>query len=108
MSRLPLDPRLPSPRDGNSELGLLVRQLATLLRQCFGQVNALAEGRVEAATNAYTAPPTTGVAAQGDFVRNAQPVELGSPGSRYVITGWVCTASGDPGTWRECRALTGG
>lgn len=37
--------------------------------------------------------PTTGTHTQGDFVWNNSPV----PGTNM---GWVCTASGTPGTWR--------
>lgn len=57
--------------------------------------------------DAYTAAPTAGDWQQGDFVRNSAPVEAGSASSKYVITGWICTASGTPGTWLECRTLTG-
>lgn len=72
------------------------------------QVNNLAEGRIAAVTNATTAAPTSGPNQQGDFVRNSAPVELGSASSKYVILGWVCVASGTPGTWVQCRVLTGG
>jgi hypothetical protein len=40
----------------------------------------------------YTAAPTTGTWVRGDIVYNSAPASLG-----YV--GWVCTASGTPGTW---------
>lgn len=72
------------------------------------QVNNLTEGRIAAVTNATTAAPTSGPNQQGDFVRNSAPVELGSASSKYVILGWVCVASGTPGTWVQCRVLTGG
>lgn len=71
------------------------------------QLNALAEGRLQAHYNAYTAAPTTGTYARGDFIRNSEPSEAGSGGSMYVVIGWICTASGTPGTWKECRVLTG-
>lgn len=71
------------------------------------KVNGLAEGRVYATHNAYTAAPTTGTYAQGDFVKNSTPSEAGSASSKYVIIGWICTVSGTPGTWLECRVLTG-
>ena len=48
-----------------------------------------------------------GTWAQGDVIRNATPAEAGSAGSKYVVTGWICTASGAPGTWLQCRVLTG-
>jgi len=77
------------------------------LREHALQVNLLAEGRLAATNNASTAAPTTGANAQGDFVRNSAPVEAGSASSKYVIYGWVCVASGTPGTWLQCRFLTG-
>lgn len=69
-------------------------------------LGALSQGRIEA-QDAYTAAPTTGNWQQGDFVRNSAPSELGTASSKYVILGWVCTADGTPGTWNECRVLTG-
>ena len=71
------------------------------------QVNGLSEGSMQAHYNAYTAAPTTGTYAQGDFIKNSAPAEAGSVSSKYVILGWVCTVSGTPGTWLECRVLTG-
>jgi hypothetical protein len=69
--------------------------------------NLLAEDKIVAHYRAYTAAPTTGDWAQGDFVRNSAPSELGSASSKYVILGWICTVSGTPGTWLQCRVLTG-
>lgn len=82
-------------------------RLYELLRDAAIQVNGLSEGRITATYNAYTAAPTTGVWAQGDFLRNSAPSELGSSSSKYVILGWICTVSGEPGTWLQCRVLTG-
>lgn len=70
-------------------------------------LNALTDGRLAGTHNAAAAAPTTGAHAWGDFVRNSEPVEAGSPGSAYVVLGWVCTAGGTPGTWLPCRVLTG-
>jgi hypothetical protein len=70
-------------------------------------INLISEGRLTGTNNATTAAPTTGMHAQGDFVRNSAPVEAGSPGSAYVVLGWVAVAGGTPGTWVEVRALTG-
>jgi len=81
--------------------------LFDILRDVETQVNGLSEGRIAAQYNAQTAAPTTGVNAQGDYVRNSAPVVAGSGGSQYVITGWICVTSGEPGTWVECRTLTG-
>lgn len=91
-----------SPRVGIND-PILQREL----REHAIQVNNLTEGRVAAVTNATTAAPTSGPNAQGDFVRNSAPTELGAASSKYVIFGWVCVASGTPGTWVQCRYLTG-
>ena len=77
------------------------------LREHALQVNMLSEGRISATNNASTAAPTTGSYAQGDFVRNSAPSELGSASSKYVIFGWLCVSSGTPGTFMQCRFLTG-
>jgi hypothetical protein len=82
---------------------VLIREL----REHATQVNNLSEGKLSAVYNAYTADPTTGTWNQGDFIRNSAPSELGSGGSKYVIFGWICTVSGTPGTWLQCRFLTG-
>jgi len=70
-------------------------------------VNLLSEGRQVATYNATTAAPTTGSHALGDFVLNSAPSELGGGGSKYIIHGWRCTVAGTPGTWVQCRFLTG-
>lgn len=77
------------------------------LREHATQVNMLSEGKLSAEYGAMTAAPTSGVHARGDFVRNSAPSELGSMSSMYVIFGWVCVAGGSPGTFVECRFLTG-
>lgn len=97
MSRLNI-----SPRTGIND-PILQREL----REHATQVNQLTEGRISAVTNATTSAPTTGPNKQGDFVRNSAPAELGAASSKYVIFGWVCVASGTPGTWVQCRYLTG-
>ena len=71
------------------------------------QVNSLSEGRIEAVYNADSSAPTTGMNQQGDCIRNLTPTELGAPGSKYVIKEFLCIASGTPGTWVQCRFLTG-
>lgn len=71
------------------------------------QINAMSEGKLVGAYNAQTAAPTTGDHAVGDFIRNSAPAEAGSASSKYVIFGWVCSVAGTPGTWLECRFLTG-
>lgn len=82
-------------------------RITELFRETARKVNALSRGVFAALDNTGTAAPTTGTWAQGDFVANSNRVEAGTAGSRYVILGWVCVASGTPGTWVESRALTG-
>lgn len=71
------------------------------------QVNAVSEGRLAGFYTASSAVPTTGTWAVGDFVLNKAPSELGTAGSKYIIHGWRCVAGGTPGTWVQCRYLTG-
>jgi hypothetical protein len=71
------------------------------------QLNLISEGRIFGVTNRATAIPTTGLYEQGDFIRNATPLELGVASSKYIIHGWQCVLAGEPGTWVECRYLTG-
>lgn len=78
------------------------------LRETAKQVNAVTEGRMEAFYNATTAAPTTGTWNKGDFIRNTNPTESNTGGLKYFIHGWECTVAGTPGTWVECRFLTGG
>jgi hypothetical protein len=97
VSRLNLSPRV----------GINDPILQREMREHATQVNQLTEGRITAVTNATTAAPTAGPNLQGDFVRNSAPVEVGAASSKYVVYGWVCVASGTPGTWVQCRFLTG-
>lgn len=90
-----------------SDLPSLVRQLDMLHRQTAAQVNGLSEGRIAASYQAATAAPTTGTWAVGDFVKNSAPAEAGAVGVKYIIHGWQCTVAGTPGTWVQCRFLTG-
>lgn len=77
------------------------------LREHAQQVNALGEGRISGTYNAQPAAPTAGKFAQGDFVKNSAPAELGSAASKYVILGWINVTGGEPGTFLPVRALTG-
>ena len=81
--------------------------LAEIFRKIDDQVNRLSEGNITASYNAYTAAPTTGTHAVGDFIRHSAPAEAGAPGAKYVTLGFICTVSGTPGTWLSCRVLTG-
>ncbi|QJP10455.1 hypothetical protein [Pseudomonas multiresinivorans] len=91
-----------TPRVGVAD-PLLQREL----REHADMVNRLAEGRISAQYSAVPSAPTAGVYFQGDFVANSAPTELGTAGSKYVIEGWVCVASGSPGTFVQKRFLTG-
>lgn len=82
-------------------------ETARWFREIARQVNALSEGKIAASYTASTAAPTTGTWAQGDFVKNSAPAELGTAGGKYVIDGWKCLVSGTPGTWVQARYLTG-
>lgn len=57
------------------------------------------------------AQPTTGTWVQGRFVKNERPAPLGSPGSRYIVTGWHRVTTGNAhvaGTdWVVATILTG-
>lgn len=44
---------------------------------------------------------------RGDYRMNTFPAELGTAGSKYVVNGWKCVGTGNPGTWVEDRGLTG-
>jgi hypothetical protein len=91
-----------TPRVGTND-PVLQREL----REHATQINLLSEGRIAASYSALTAVPTSGTWAQGDFVKNATPTELGTAGSKYFIDGWRCIVSGTPGTWVQKRCLTG-
>ena len=99
--KLDVYPRFPADRN------LYERKLTDLWRATNQQVNQLTEGQITAVHNAATSVPTTGTFAPGDFIRNSAPSELGTAGSKYVLTGWLCTVGGTPGTFVQCRALTG-
>ena len=99
MSKLNLYLKLPTQYDR--------AQLADMFREIETQVNQLSEGYLTARYTAKAAAPTTGTWRQGDVVYNNAPAEAGTAGGKYVVTGWICTVSGTPGTWVQSRALTG-
>lgn len=90
-----------------SDLAGLVRALAMLLPDFAKQINAVSEGRLSGSHNALELPPTTGLHQAGDYVRNSAPRVLGAAGARYVLKGWICVQSGEPGVWAEDRGVTG-
>lgn len=99
--RLDTRPRFPA------DPKLMERKLTDLFVETNQQLNRLTEGSVSAVHNAASAAPTTGMFNVGDFVRNSVPVELGAAASKYVVLGFVCTVAGTPGTFLQCRTLTG-
>lgn len=102
--RLEDTPLLPqSIGDGKA----LLFALKKYLQQISQKVNQLGDGRMAARDLTATAVPTTGAYAKGDFVANSDPVELGAASNKYVITGWICTVAGTPGTFVQARVLTG-
>ena len=104
--RLEENPQLPQNPD--SDYASSLNQVLTRLLRAYSQkVNALADGKTTAVDNAVPAVPTAGQFNQGDFVRNSAPTVLGSAGSQYTISGWRCVAPGTPGTFVQCRDLTG-
>ena len=106
--RVSIDPRLPVPPVNADQYARLFNiQLTQIYREFAMQLNALSEGYLVASTNAMTAAPTTGTWNKGDFVKNSDPSELGTASSKYVIDGWKCVVAGTPGTWVQCRYLTG-
>lgn len=97
---IPIDPRLPIPNDSTRSL---TQRLYDLFREIARTVNGATMWDGEG-----TSAPTTGTWAQGDCFRNSAPVEAGTAGSKYAVVGWLCVASGTPGTWVSMRVLTGG
>lgn len=90
-----------------SDLPSLFRALSQILPAFAKQVNAVSEGRISGRYNALTAPPATGKYQPGDYIPNSAPEVLGTPGTQYVLKGWICVAGGEPGTWAEDRGVTG-
>lgn len=101
--RLEENPLLPSTGDMTQWSFTLSR----LFRGISIKVNGLADGRLAQIDNALTAAPTTGTWAQGDFVKNSNPTEAGTAGSKYYVDGWKCLVGGTPGTWVPAQILTG-
>lgn len=105
--KLPTSLNLPVSDNSVSAIQQVINKLTRMWADMAIQVNATSEGQIQGAYNALTAAPTAGSYKQGDMIRNSAPAELGTAGSKYVITGWICVASGTPGTWRDMRCLTG-
>ena len=97
---LPMYPQTPYEKSLNAELLYWMRSAAN-------KINQIADGRFSARDLTSAVVPASGAYAIGDFVANSAVSELGSAGSKYVILGWVNVAGGSPGTFVQCRALTG-
>lgn len=101
LNELPTLPLAPSsPRD-------LYPALTKFMRETAQKVNQIGSGSYSGFDGQSTAAPTTGTWAQGDFIKNSNVSELGAAASKYVILGFICTVGGTPGTWLQCRVLTG-
>lgn len=106
--RLPV-PQLPTT-GATGVLASVIVAISNYLKLVRTQVNGMTDGSISAATSASSGPPpvsSTTLYAQGDFIRNSAPSEIGTAGAKYVIIGWLCTAAGKPGTWVACRTITG-
>ena len=90
-------PRLPSDP---FQLGIKVTDLFSRTNT---RVNELSTGSLWANYNASAAKPASTEGAWGDQRKNSRPVELGSPGSKYVVIGWVRLET----DWADCRVITG-
>jgi hypothetical protein len=101
--RIPL-PILPQQPESEYDKQLNF-QLYKILRTLINQVNSITEGQIQAVTNATALMPTSGSYQVGDVVRNSNPSELGTAGSKYILYGWLCTAS--PLSFKELHCLTG-
>lgn len=108
-NKLPPNPRLPRPPTSDEKYHIdLDRNLTIAFQDIANQVNRLTEGRISAVYNAQTGTPSsvTTMYAQGDFVRNKEPLELGVIGEKYVVTGWINVQTASA-VWVESRILTG-
>jgi hypothetical protein len=90
-----------------ADLPGLLKALVQLLPRIATQVNNVSEGRIVGSHNAVTQPPAQGLYQAGDYIRNSAPQVLGSPGSQYVVKGWICVVDGEPGTWVQDQGATG-
>lgn len=97
MRKIPVNPTLA----GDSQS--LARRLTDLWSALASTLNEL----VDRAEVSATAAPAVGTYKLGAFVRNSNPSELGTVGSKYIVSGWICTVAGTPGTWLQARILTG-
>jgi hypothetical protein len=93
MSKIVSDPRLPTVNDEK------IRPLTQRLYELFRQY-AIAHNKSYMWDTEGTAAPTTGTWAISQKSKNTAPSGTGA-----LVIGWICVASGTPGTW---VAMTGG
>lgn len=100
----------PDIRIPDVSVGAAVTAIRDEFRRHATQVNLVSEGRIDGHYNARSVIP----AGPGKVldkvwrtVEQGASVEEGAAGSKYVVVGYICVLSGDPGTWREMRVLTG-
>lgn len=92
MSVRPILPATELPPDSLPErMRFNVERELTLIK---GKQKSAYEGRISARYAALAAP-TGGKWVQGDVVRNSAPAVA----SGVILYGWLCTVTGDPGTW---------
>lgn len=91
------------------EIGNVCANIGTVVFRNFDRPITSDGGELGGMTITYgAAVPTTGAGKIGDIHINTIPTELGTTGSKYVIDRWRCVSAGTPGTWVQCRYLTGG
>jgi hypothetical protein len=96
-ARLDEYPRLPADP---SQLSV---KLTELFSKTNLRVNELSQGFLWASWNATALQPASTSGAWGDTVRNSRPIEEGSPGSKYIVVGWIRLET----DWSPMRVLTG-
>ena len=92
MSKIVSDPRLPTVNDEK------IRPLTQRLYELFRQY-AIAHNKSYMWDTEGTAAPTTGTWSVSQMCKNTSPTT--------GIIGWVCIASGTPGTWSTIQTSTG-
>lgn len=107
MDKIPSDLFLPD-YDGN--MAKWAKKIINKLNQNWAAMakvlNSFMEGRVSQRFT-DTVMPTSGTWEKGDEVKNSNPIELGQDGKKYIVKGWLCISSGEPGLWVEMRFTTG-
>lgn len=93
--KLAYDQRLPLPNQGTAAL---TQRLYEIFREISKSFNSSFMWAGEG-----TSAPASGTWATGDKVKNTNPSEAGTAGSKYVVIGWIYVG----GSWKDMRVLTG-